>query len=122
MVDPMSLTAISTAVTAAAGAAGTEAGRRMWGSLTDLARRAFGRGGEDDGAAPLPLDPRSEEQVRELAALIFTQGRQDPRFAAEFREWAERASALSVDNSTVTNNFSGRGGVVYQGRDFTIGG
>lgn len=131
MVDPVSLGAITSAVTAAAGSVGTEAGRQVWGSLAQLARRAFGRGpagedGPDDGAstAVLPLDPADEQQVQSLAALIFGRVYQDTAFAEEYRRWAEQAEAVrvSVDNSTVNNTFSGGHAThLYQGRDFNIG-
>ncbi|GGP36060.1 hypothetical protein [Streptomyces abikoensis] len=127
MVDPVSLGAITSAVTAAAGSVGTEAGRQAWGSLVGMVRRAFGRGraGEDEeGAVALPVDPRDEQQVQSLAALIFGRVYQDAAFAEEFRQWAEeaRSATLSVDNSTVNNTFSGGHATnLYQGRDFTIG-
>ncbi|MBT2387089.1 hypothetical protein J7E86_26645 [Streptomyces sp. ISL-11] len=123
MVDPVSLSAITTAVTAAAGSVGTEAGRQAWGSLAELARRALGRGRTEDDGGPapvLPLDPRDEDQVRSLAALLFARALEDPRFAEEFRGWAERVRpGLSVDNSQVTNTVSGqaRVGTLVQGRD-----
>ncbi|MFF4158654.1 hypothetical protein [Streptomyces sp. NPDC001678] len=127
MVDPVSLGAITSAVTAAAGSVGTEAGRQVWGSLVQLARRAFGRGpaGEDEAStAVLPLDPADEQQVQSLAALIFGRVYQDTAFAEEYRRWAEQAEAVrvSVDNSTVNNTFSGGHAThLYQGRDFNIG-
>ncbi|GHG48283.1 hypothetical protein [Streptomyces griseocarneus] len=126
MVDPLSLEAITTAVTAAAGSVGTEAGRQAWGSLADLARRAFGRGREEDGAAAaaLPLDPDSGQQNQALAALLFGRAFQDAAFAAEYRRWEESARAVhtTVDNSTVVNNVSGEARVrtLYQGRDITV--
>lgn len=127
MVDPVSLGAITSAVTAAAGSVGTEAGRQVWGSLVGMVRRAFGRGQEgegEEGAVALPVDPRDEQQVQSLAALIFGRVYQDPAFAEEFRQWSEEARSvtLSVDNSTVNNTFSGGHATnLYQGRDFTIG-
>lgn len=127
MVDPVSLGAVTTAVTAAAGSVGTEAGRQAWESLTGLVRRAFGRGREeegDSGTLVLPLDPQDREQVQELSALIFGQARQDARFAAEYREWEEQAARLqvSVDNSRVTNTVSRSrvDGPLIQGRDLNI--
>ncbi|MEU1373748.1 hypothetical protein ABZ442_08800 [Streptomyces triculaminicus] len=126
MVDPLSLEAITTAVTAAAGSVGTEAGRQAWGSLADLARRAFGRGRQeaDDAAAALPLDPASGPQNQALAALLFGRAFQDEAFAAEYRRWEESARAVyaSVDNSTVVNSVSGEARVrtLYQGRDITV--
>ncbi|MBP2406301.1 hypothetical protein ACQEVX_31390 [Streptomyces syringium] len=123
MVDPLSLGAITTAVTAAAGSVGTEAGRQAWGSLVDLARRTFGRGRDDDSAtALLPLDPADDEQVQSLSALLFAQALQNPGFAAEFRAWAESARPhLSVDNSQVHNTVSGNAqvGHLVQGKDIT---
>lgn len=128
-VDPVSLSAITTAVTAAAGSVGTEAGRQVWTSLADLARRAVGRGrGEPEPVpVPLPLDPGDEEQVRGLAALLFARAARDARFAAEFRAWAADAGrVLPADNSSVTNTVSGqaRVGTLIQGRDvhWTSGG
>ncbi|MFI9201501.1 hypothetical protein [Streptomyces sp. NPDC053048] len=130
MVDPLSLEAITTAVTAAAGSVGTEAGRQAWGSLADLARRAFGRGDRDaadDAAAPavpLPLEPDSERQNQALAALLYGRAFQDEVFAAEYRRWEEqsRAVTVSTDHSTVVNNVSGNARVrnLYQGRDITV--
>ncbi|WP_461031212.1 hypothetical protein [Streptomyces mayteni] len=110
MLDPMSLEAIGTAVTAAAGSAGSEAGRQGWASLAGLVRRAFGRGDdvEPDGSG-LPLDPEDDEQVRSLAALVFSRVYQDPEFAEAFEEWRRRneagwgASPVVVQN-TVTGN------------------
>ncbi|MCD9141108.1 hypothetical protein [Streptomyces albireticuli] len=121
-VDPVSLSAITTAVTAAAGSVGTEAGRQVWGSLADLARRAVGRGRGEPAAEPvaLPLDPADGEQVRALAALLFAGALRDPRLAEEFRTWAAEARCrLPVDNSSVTNTVSGqaRVGTLIQGRD-----
>lgn len=121
MVDPVSLGAITTAVTAAAGSVGTEAGRQAWGSLVDLARRAFGRGRDDDaGTVALPVDPRDDEQVRSLSALLFAHALQNPGFAEEFRAWSENSRAtLALDNSQVTNTVTGnaRVGTLIQGRD-----
>ncbi|ARZ66541.1 hypothetical protein SMD11_0875 [Streptomyces albireticuli] len=128
-VDPVSLSAITTAVTAAAGSVGTEAGRRVWGSLAELARRAVGRGRGEEETEPvaLPLDPTDGEQVRALAALLFARAARDPRFADDFRAWATDAGpGLTVDNSSVTNTVSGqaRVGTLIQGRDidWTSGG
>ncbi|WP_058042722.1 hypothetical protein [Streptomyces roseifaciens] len=127
MVDPVSLTAVTTAVTAAAGSAGTEVGRQAWASLVDFARRALGRRGEPDGGGtvPLPLDPADGEQVRSLAALLFAHLHQDPEAAAEFVRWAERArSAVTVDAGRTVNTVGGnaRTGTVIQGRDITWNG
>ncbi len=52
MVDPVSLGAITTAVTAAASSVGTEAGRRVWDSLAELTRRAFRRGESRSSPSP----------------------------------------------------------------------
>ncbi|MBB4893182.1 hypothetical protein FHS39_002213 [Streptomyces olivoverticillatus] len=122
MIDPVSLSAITAAVSAAAGSVGTEAGRQAWGSLTDLARRTFRRADDGEDTALLPLDPQDDEQVQALSALIFGRVYQDPQFADEYRQWAERAAAVSVDNSRVTNTISGRARVrnAYQGRDITV--
>ncbi|UQI46787.1 hypothetical protein M1P56_21765 [Streptomyces sp. HU2014] len=123
-VDPVSLSAITTAVTAAAGSVGTEAGRRVWGSLAELARRAVGRGRGEEETEPvaLPLDPTDGEQVRALAALLFARALREPDFAEELRSWADGARpGLTVDNSRVTNTVSGqaRVGRLIQGRDVT---
>ncbi|GHF29108.1 hypothetical protein GCM10010218_07830 [Streptomyces mashuensis] len=122
MVDPVSLDAVTTAVSAAAGAAGTEAGRQVWGGLVRLARRAAGRGGPEEepaDLAPLPSDPADATQVQALAALVFGRAFQDPDFAAEFRSWAEQArTVVSVGEGAVTNIVSGRARTVLQGRDF----
>ncbi|MEU4211603.1 hypothetical protein AB0F13_16650 [Streptomyces sp. NPDC026206] len=124
MVDPVSLDAITTAVTAAAGSVGTEAGRQVWGSLVDLTRRALRRGREEDGApVPLPADPGDQQEVQALAALLFGGIFQDEALTAEYRQWEEQArTVLSVDNSTVTNTVSGnaRVGNLYQGRDINV--
>ncbi|MFE0045550.1 hypothetical protein [Streptomyces albireticuli] len=123
-VDPVSLSAITTAVTAAAGSVGTEAGRQVWGSLADLARRAVGRGRGEPAAEPvaLPLDPADGEQVRALAALLFAGALRDPDLAEELRSWEAGARpGLTVDNSRVTNTVLGqaRVGRLIQGRDVT---
>ncbi|MGK5546640.1 hypothetical protein ACSNOH_18195 [Streptomyces sp. URMC 127] len=125
MVDPVSLTAVTTAVTAAAGSAGTEAGRQVWLSLADFARRAIGRRGaraDDDGPVRLPLDPADDEQVRSLAALLFAHLHQDPEAAAEFVRWARgMGPARAAGDSQVVNTVGGnaRTGTVIQGRDIT---
>ncbi|MGK5731667.1 hypothetical protein [Streptomyces sp. URMC 124] len=125
----MSLTAVTTAVTAAAGSVGTETGRQVWLSLADLARRALGRRGreEDEAGRPLPLDPADEEQVRSLAALLFAHLHRDPAAAAEFARWAQGVRpgpAVAVDNGQVVNTVGGnaRTGTVIQGRDITWNG
>ncbi|WP_165988042.1 hypothetical protein [Streptomyces sp. YIM 98790] len=147
MIDPLSFEAVSTAVTAAAQGAGGEAGRQVWGSLTTLVRRTFGRGTPSEGpedseaggtAAPggggdgageaepaLPLDPEDEGQVRELAALIFGRAFQDPEFAAEFRRWREQAEAAPAAGATqVVNQVTGNARVqnLVQGQNITFNG
>ncbi|WP_190107569.1 hypothetical protein [Streptomyces cinnamoneus] len=127
MVDPVSLDAVTTAVTAAAGSVGTEAGRQVWGSLVDLTRRAFGRGRQDGGdVAPLPLDAANGQEVQALAAMLFGRILQDEAFAAEYRGWEEQArtAGVSVGNTTVTNTVSGnaRVGTLYQGHSINVTG
>ncbi|MCF3103602.1 hypothetical protein IPZ58_18720 [Streptomyces roseoverticillatus] len=121
----MSLTAVTTAVTAATGSAGTEAGRQVWLSLADFTRRTLRRRGPDDGTDPLPLDPGDEEQVRSLAALLFAHLYQNPGAAAEFARWARRVRpAVTVGNSRVLHTIGGnaRTGTAIQGRDITWNG
>lgn len=125
MVDPVSLDAITTAVTAAAGSVGTEAGRQAWGSLVDFTRRVLGRGREDDAAAvPLPLDPGNQQEVQALAALLFGRIFQDEALTAEYRQWEElaRAANVSVTHTTVTNTVSGNAsvGTLYQGHTISV--
>ncbi|MEV4741657.1 hypothetical protein [Streptomyces sp. NPDC049555] len=128
----MSLEAVTTAVTAAAGAAGTEVGRRIWGSLADLARRTFGRGHEDGTTTaepvPLPLDPASPQETQALAAMLFGRMLHDEAMATEFRQWLQSARAADIavagDTVTVNNTVSGNAQVrtLYQGQNINVTG
>ncbi|RKN43751.1 hypothetical protein [Streptomyces hoynatensis] len=115
MVDPLSLGAVSAAVTAAASSVGTEAGRVSWESLASLVRRAFGRGGEEAagdaegaaGARVLPLDPSEPGQPEELAALIYGRIFQDEEFAEAYRKWWHSSEAVVGMGGVQVNNTVG---------------
>lgn len=129
--DIMSAETITTAITAAAGAAGTAVGRQAWEALLAVARR-FARRGEPDAdpatvsgrAVELAaVDPADERQVRELTALIIEGSGQDQDFAADLADWArQHAGVVQLNHGTVTNTVSGeaRIGKLFQGRDFNI--
>ncbi|MFF2374624.1 hypothetical protein ACFVUW_09600 [Streptomyces xiamenensis] len=99
MVDPLSLAAITAAVTAAAGALGSEAGTRSWAALTRLGRRALGRAdaepdpepapspAADPDPQPLPAVRPDDPEVQQLAAVIYARALQDAAFAADLRTW-----------------------------------
>ncbi|MDT0310457.1 hypothetical protein RM780_26425 [Streptomyces sp. DSM 44917] len=122
MVDPLSLGAVSAAVTAAASSVGTEAGRASWASLASLVRRAFGRdseeaAGDTDEAAGgriLPLDPADPGQAEELTALIFGRIYQDEEFAEAYREWRRSSEAVVGTGGVQVNNTVGGHAQVQQ--------
>ncbi|MFF7634904.1 hypothetical protein ACFZB9_17340 [Kitasatospora sp. NPDC008050] len=138
--DIVSAGTITEAITAAAGAAGTAVGRQAWEALLTVARRVRHRGAVEPAAGesataelapvvPLPVDPASEPQVRELITTLVEHQRQDPGLAADLAGWArEHAAALHVtvhydrseDHSSVSNVVSGNARVakLIQGRDF----
>ncbi|MGW3292946.1 hypothetical protein ACWC9S_03160 [Streptomyces xiamenensis] len=87
MVDPLSLAAITAAVTAAAGALGSEAGTRSWAALTRLGRRALGRAAADPDPQPVPAVRPDDPEVQQLAAVIYARALQDAAFAADLRTW-----------------------------------
>ncbi|MGW0980420.1 hypothetical protein ACWD33_06230 [Streptomyces xiamenensis] len=107
MVDPLSLAAITAAVSAAAGALGTEAGTRSWAMLARLGRRALGRAdAEPDpdpepapspaagpGPQPAPAVRPDDPEVRQLAAVIYARALQDAAFAADLRSWMRESEA-----------------------------
>ncbi|GAB2731057.1 hypothetical protein [Kitasatospora kifunensis] len=129
--DIVSAGTITEAITAAAGAAGTAAGRQAWEALLTVARRARRRGaGESAEIEPASVDPGSEPQVRELIATLVEDREDDPTLADDLTAWARRhAAALNVtvtydnstDNSTVTNVIKDNARVtkVIQGRDIS---
>ncbi|TDC74532.1 hypothetical protein [Streptomyces hainanensis] len=123
MIDPLSLEVVGTAVTAAAGSAGSEAGRQAWTSLASLVRRAFGRGSDEEPAVSgLPLDPGDEEQIRSLTALVFGRAYQDQEFAEAFAEWRRSNEAvLGASSVTVRNTVTGGARVqnLVQGQNIT---
>ncbi|MFD7508749.1 hypothetical protein ACFV5N_05290 [Streptomyces sp. NPDC059853] len=114
MVDPLSLAAITAAVSAAAGAIGTEAGARSWAVLTRLGRRALGRGedpepGPDAVPEPVPGGRPDDTAVSQLAAVVYARAVQDAAFAAELRAWMRESEAArgASGGVTVTNVVKG---------------
>lgn len=121
--DPVSASAITAAVGAAASSAGTEAGRHAWESLLALYRRAVGsRTGTGEEIA-LPDDPADEQQVRDLATRVIEETGRDEAFATDLESWAgEHGYTVRAERDTVHNTISGEAritGTVIQGRDFS---
>lgn len=123
--DPVSASAITAAVGAAASSAGTEAGRHAWESLVALYRRAVaartGTGTGDEVA--LPDDPADERQVRDLTTRVIDETGRDEAFATDLESWAgEHGYTVRAERDTVHNTISGDAritGTVIQGRDFS---
>ncbi|MGF1428093.1 hypothetical protein [Kitasatospora sp. LaBMicrA B282] len=127
--DIVSADTITRAIMAAAGAAGTAAGRQAWEALQPVLRRALHRRGPagELAAATTEVEPAGEPRVRELVGTVIEQ---DPEFAGQLSDWArEHAGTLNVaitydqrqDHSRVSNTVSGDAKVqkLLQGRDFT---
>ncbi|RAJ65590.1 hypothetical protein K378_03208 [Streptomyces sp. Amel2xB2] len=121
--DPVSASAITAAVGAAASSAGTEAGRHAWESLVALCRRIGGGRSNNGDEIALPDDPDDEQQVRDLTARVIEESGRDETFAADLESWAGRHGfTLRAEQDTVHNTVSGEArisGNVIQGRDFS---
>ncbi|MEV5477340.1 hypothetical protein AB0L66_34080 [Streptomyces sp. NPDC052207] len=118
--DPVSASAIAAAVgTAAANAAGGEAGRTAWESLAALWRRTVHRGTDPGDAVPRAQD---DEMVRAFAATVVEEGRRNSAFAAELATWArQHGFDIRATQDSINNTVSGdaRVGRLIQGRDFS---
>ncbi|PYC80850.1 hypothetical protein C7C46_11940 [Streptomyces tateyamensis] len=130
--DVDAASALTQAVSAVAGAAGTAVGKQAWEALQQLAKRAYQRarpGAELDLAADAPVDPADapvdpadEEQVRVLTGTLIARYDHDPELARDLAGWlSEHAGSVRLEqDSTVTNVVSENARVakLIQGRDF----
>jgi hypothetical protein len=130
-VDPISIGLL----TALAGGAGGEAGRRAWSALSALVRRplrqvpvqseralpgdATAMASQGVGAlAALERSPGDVDRARALSAALTARAVADPNFARALDVWAGQARTIQVTDDSTHNTISGTvyGGVV-QGRD-----
>jgi hypothetical protein len=126
--DPVTMTAVLTAVAAGGGEA---LAGRAWEGLGVLVRRPFRREGASPAGPPmvstgeaelaaLAQSPADESGAAALAEVLDARAAVDSEFAAALASWWELAREVKVSGN-VTNTISGgtQHGPVLQGRDFT---
>jgi hypothetical protein len=124
VVDPVSVTLLTGAITAMATGAGGEAGKQGWTSLTALVHKAFGRRSSPETMlTALEAAPKDQGQATALATVLTDHAEKDRTFAIELRAWlSEARRILHLDDDQITNIVGGGAqirGPVFQGRDFT---
>ncbi|WP_199516390.1 hypothetical protein [Nucisporomicrobium flavum] len=113
--DPALLAAITSAVTATAAAAGTDA----WKAFRTLVDRAtVGRQDRPQILAQCETEIVGEEATRVISAVLAGQAESDPVFDADVRTWLKSASSTS-DVHNVVSGSAQVSGPVLQGRDFS---
>jgi len=115
--DPISTTAVSTAIGGLLKPATDAAGARVLAALKALVRRMPGARAEEANLKALEageaVDPSS------LAAVLVRSAGEDPGFAAELRVWLDEANAVLVSDNVSNVNEGSVNGPLVQGRDFS---
>ncbi|MGH3908327.1 MAG: hypothetical protein ACRDTE_29705 [Pseudonocardiaceae bacterium] len=122
MLDPISITALTTAITAAARGAAGEAGKQTWNTLTNLVRKAFGlHSPPGTDLTALRSTPDNEHRAVELATALTTRAREQQAFADALIDWLTTVQRdLDLSEGKITNTVSGDvHGSILQGRDFS---
>ncbi|MBS2964200.1 hypothetical protein KGA66_14165 [Actinocrinis puniceicyclus] len=120
--DPLTVSAVATAIDSALGAAAADAGKSAWAALVKLVRSAFPqRAAAARAVEQLSAGGRDDEgSVIDLSAELVTLARGDAQFEAALRQWLSGAAAAAVDGGTTTNVITGGAtvsGNVVQARD-----
>jgi hypothetical protein len=124
MVDPISVAALTAAITAVAQGTASEAGKQAWNALTRLVHKAFGRHSPPSADLEvLEASPDQKHRIVELATVLASRAREQHSFADELATWLINTKGdVNRSEDKVTNTVSGYAqvqGPVVQGRDFT---
>ncbi|MGH3774442.1 MAG: hypothetical protein ACRDRR_01700 [Pseudonocardiaceae bacterium] len=124
MIDPISVTSLTAAITAVANGTASEAGKQAWNALTGLVHKAFGR--HSPPSTDLEVvgsSPSQEYRILELSTILASRAREQRSFADELATWLTDAKRdLDFSEGKIINTVSGHAqvqGPVFQGRDFT---
>jgi hypothetical protein len=113
--DPELLAAITSAVTATAAAAGTDA----WKALRALVDRASaGRQDRPELLAPFEAEVIDEGGTQAISAVLTDRAESDPAFGADLGTWLSSAPGTG-DVHNVVRGSAQISGPVVQGRDFS---
>lgn len=116
MADTISVAALCTLLGGVLTGTTDAAGAAIVSSLSNLLRRAVGRGENEIKQLLASNEPADQETI---ADYLVNAARDDLEFAHDLQVWMTNARTFIHDNSTTTNSVSGIvTGQVIQGRDF----
>lgn len=116
--DPISMTAVSTAIAGLLKPAADAAGARVLAALKALVRRMPGSSPEAEENLKA-LEAGGAVDPSPLAAVLVRSAEEDPGFAAELRDWLDEANAVVVSGNVSNVNEGSVNGPLVQGRDFS---
>lgn len=116
--DPISTTAVSTAISSLLKPATDAAGTRVLAALRALVRHI--PGAKADAATELEaLESGQAVDASSLAAVLVSAAGEDPAFENELRIWLSEAKEVVVSDTVSNVNTGSVSGPLVQGRDFS---
>lgn len=117
--DPLTVSAVSTAIDSALAAAAADAGKSAWAALVKLVRSAFPQRAAAAQAVERLSEPGRDDRgsVIDLSAELVALARGDAQFEAALRQWLSGAATAGGATTNVITGGATVHGNVVQARD-----
>jgi hypothetical protein len=107
-VDPISVPVLVSLLSKVTDGASGKVGEQLWGSLTSIVRRAFGRRSTSlEAVKRLDERPGDHDSVHALAQALVADSRRDPQAAAQLRHWVAAAERAIAHDESVVDTVTG---------------